>query len=257
MAFDYITAEEAIARDGLRMVVVRNVPSPWGEAAKGILHMKGLDWAAVPLAYDDPKLTEWMGGTTSAPVAVHGKEPPRSGWADILLMAERLAPEPALIPTDAVDRAIMFGLCHELLGEEGLGWTRRIQGIHAGLTGQGGWPEPVCQYLGAKYGYTPEMGIAAGHRVIDLLAMFSARLKAQADAGSAYYIGTRPSAADIYSAAVMAMFAPLPEDQCAMNPTTRAAFEVMDDATRAAVDPVLIAHRDRMYADHLALPLSL
>jgi hypothetical protein len=34
------------------MVVVGNVPSPWGEAAKGILHIKGIEWAAVRLAYD-------------------------------------------------------------------------------------------------------------------------------------------------------------------------------------------------------------
>ncbi len=40
MTFPYISVEEARARSGLRMVVVGNVPSPWGEAAKGILHIK-------------------------------------------------------------------------------------------------------------------------------------------------------------------------------------------------------------------------
>ena len=33
MPFDYVSTEEAIARDGLRMVVVGGIPSPWGEAA--------------------------------------------------------------------------------------------------------------------------------------------------------------------------------------------------------------------------------
>ena len=43
MPFAYVSVEEAIQRRGVRMVVVGNVPSPWGEAAKGILHIKGID----------------------------------------------------------------------------------------------------------------------------------------------------------------------------------------------------------------------
>ncbi|MEM7767433.1 MAG: hypothetical protein AAF253_08095 [Pseudomonadota bacterium] len=257
MPFDYITAEDAIARDGLRMVVVRNVPSPWGEAAKGIFHMKEFDWAAVSLAYDDPKLTEWMGGGSSAPVAIHGNEAPRSGWAEILLLAERLASDPALVPTNAIDRSLMFGLAHELMGEEGLGWARRLQLVDVGMRGEGGFPEPIAAYIGGKYGYTPECSAGCHARVVDLLTMLASRLQAQADAGSAYYIGDGPTAVDIYSATIMALFSPLPEDQCAMNPHTRTAFNTMDDDTRAAFDPILITHRDRMYADHLELPLSL
>jgi hypothetical protein len=44
MTFAYVSVEDAIERRGVRMVVVGNVPSPWGEAAKGILHIKGIDW---------------------------------------------------------------------------------------------------------------------------------------------------------------------------------------------------------------------
>ena len=44
MTFAYASVEEAIVRRGVRMVVVGNVPSPWGEAAKGILHIKGIEW---------------------------------------------------------------------------------------------------------------------------------------------------------------------------------------------------------------------
>ena len=43
MTFAYVSVEEAIERRGVRMVVVGNVPSPWGEAAKGILHIKGIE----------------------------------------------------------------------------------------------------------------------------------------------------------------------------------------------------------------------
>ena len=37
MTFEYVSVEQAMARGGLRMVVVGDVPSPWGEAAKGTL----------------------------------------------------------------------------------------------------------------------------------------------------------------------------------------------------------------------------
>ena len=58
MPFKYVSVDEAIARRGLRMVVVGGVPSPWGEAAKGILHIKGVDWVAVRLAFDSEPLSE-------------------------------------------------------------------------------------------------------------------------------------------------------------------------------------------------------
>jgi hypothetical protein len=35
------------------------VPSPWGEAAKGILHVKNIEWTAVRLVYDSEPLKEW------------------------------------------------------------------------------------------------------------------------------------------------------------------------------------------------------
>ena len=50
MTFQYVSVDEAIKRSGVRMVVVGGVPSPWGEAAKGILHVKNIAWAAVRLS---------------------------------------------------------------------------------------------------------------------------------------------------------------------------------------------------------------
>ena len=117
---------------------------------------------------------------------MYNDEPARTGWLDILHLAERIAPTPALIPTDAILRTWMFGLCRELLGEGGLGWARRLQLVAAGLKGAGGFPDRLAQYLGSKYGYSAEAGAHAGARVVDLLSMLSARLTAQRDAGSAY-----------------------------------------------------------------------
>ena len=176
MAFQYISVDEAIARRGVRMVVVGNVPSPWGEAAKGILHIKGIEWAAVRLVYDSEPLKQWA-GQASAPVAIYDYEPPRAGWAEILLLAERLAPTPALLPADPAERALVFGLGHEICSEAGLGWSRRLQMIHAGLQNAGGFPERVARYLGKKYGYRPETGMASSTRVAALLGVLTADRK--------------------------------------------------------------------------------
>jgi glutathione S-transferase len=256
MPFDYISVEEAIARDGLRMVVVGNVPSPWGEAAKGILHIKQIPWAAVRLVYDDPALAKWA-GELSGPVAVYNDEAPVSSWRGILQLAERLAQTPALLPDDAAHRDEVMALASDICDKNGLGWARRLQAIDAGMKGEGGFIKPVAEYLAPKYGYTAETGAAAKARVLELLGAFAARLKQQADKGSDYYVGDTLSVADVYSAAFMALFAPLPPAQCNMKDTTRAAFESMDEETRAALDTVLLAHRDRMYERHLELPLNL
>lgn len=256
MAFEYIPVEEAVERPGLRMVVVGGLPSPWTEAAKGILHVKGIDWAAVRLVYDNELLKSWA-GQRSAPALVYEKERPRHGWSEILLFSERLAPRPALLPSDPAARALVFGLSHEICGEEGLGWARRLQLIHSGLHGAGGFVEPVARYLGRKYGYTPETGAAAGARVVSLLGMLAARVTAQREAGSRFLVGDMLTAADIYSATFMAMFAPMPDQHCHMDERTRATFETLDEPTRAALDPVLLEHRDMIYAEYLELPLSL
>ncbi|MBO6718330.1 MAG: hypothetical protein JJ913_10280 [Rhizobiaceae bacterium] len=256
MGFDYVSVEEAIGRGGLRMVVVGGVPSPWGEAAKGIFHIKGIEWAAVRLAYDSEALKGWT-GQRSGPIAIFEDEKPRTSWSDILLLAERLAPEPSLLPADEADRVLVCGIAQELCGEGGLGWSRRLQMIDAGLNGTGGFIEPVAKYLAKKYGYRPGAGEEAGKRVVAILSMLVARLKAQREAGSPYIVGNALTAADVYCATFAGMFRPLPEDVCAMDRHMRRAFATLDDETEAALDPILFEHRDMMYAKHLELPLSL
>jgi glutathione S-transferase len=253
MGFRYVSVEEAIPRTGLRMVVVGKVPSPWGEAAKGIFHVKQLDFAAVRLVYDDETLAQWA-GQRSGPVVVYDDEVPRSGWAEILMLAERLAPVPALLSLEPNERGRALLLANDFCGELGLGWMRRLQLVHAGLAKIGGFNERVGAYLGKKYGYDPADSATYGPRVRELLDRFAAALRGT---GGAYFHGATFGAVDIYSAAFMALFKPLPDIHCAMEPGLRAAFEWLDDETRAALDPILLDHRDMMYARHLELPLSL
>ena len=256
MGFEYVSVEEAIGREGLRMVVVGGVPSPWGEAAKGLFHLKNLDWVGVRLVHDSDALLQWAGERTG-PVAVYDKEPPRPGWREILLLAERLAPEPRLVPEEPAARDEVLALGEAICGRDGLNFTRRLQLVHAGLNGEPGFNARASAYLAKKYGHDAESGAAAGARVAQRLGELAARLEAQRAAGSDYLVGDALTAADVYLAAAMALFKPLPQDVCEMSAATRAAFETLDAPTAAALDPLLLAHRDMMYARHLALPLKL
>jgi glutathione S-transferase len=209
----------------------------------------------VRLVYDNDALKRWA-GQLSAPVAVYEDEAPRGGWAEILMLAERLASTPGLLPMAPEPRGKALLLADKFCGQGGIGWTRRLQLVHAGLERSGGFGERVAAYLGGKYGYDPAQAEANAVRLRTLLREIGSALREQRSAGP-YYLGGTLSVVDVYSAAFMAVFVPLPQAQCAMHPAARAAFEWLDDETRSAIDPLLLEHRDMMYARHLELPLSL
>lgn len=256
MSFQYASVEDAINSRGLRMVVVGKVPSPWGEAVKGFFHVKQLEFTAVRLVYDNQALKDWA-GQLSGPTVVYNEEPPRSGWAEILMLAEQLAPSPALLPLEPQARGRAVLLAEKFCGRDGLGWNRRLQLVHAGMTNTGGFAGRVSSYLGGKYGYDPAHAARYAPRVMGLLGEFAEILRSQREAGRSYYLGDAISAIDVYSATFMALLKPLPQEQCDMTAGLRAAFEWLDEPTQAALDPILLEHRDMMYSRHLALPLSL
>jgi glutathione S-transferase len=257
MPVEFIEFEEARRAPGLRMIVVPGIPSPWSEAAKGIFHLKKLPWKAVRLDARSDAMADWA-KERSGPVAFFDDEPPRAAWGQILLLAERLAPRPALLPADPSERARVFGLAHEICGEQGLIWERRLQGVHAGLEGQpGGFPAPVAQYLSGKYGYRAAEAVRHPGRVIALLGMFAGLLHEQRRQGSRFYVGRALTAVDVYAATAMAMFKPLPPELCPMMDFIRPTLEAMDEATAKALDPILLEHRDFVYHEFLELPLTL
>jgi hypothetical protein len=144
---EYLSIQAAREATGLRLVGLRGVPSPWTEAARGIFRIKGLACRYAARGPDEPAdaLAQWA-GDTGIPVVAYEREGLRTGWAEILLLAERLAPEPALIPPDAEGRAELFGLAHEICGEMGLGWCTRLMMIQRSLGhGEGsGFPPQVA-----------------------------------------------------------------------------------------------------------------
>jgi glutathione S-transferase len=87
-------------------------------------------------------------------VAIYNDEAPIESWLGILLLAERLVPEPKLLPQEPEQRELALALCQDICGEMGLGWTRRLDSVHKGLNGlslvEGGYPEPIAQYLAKK-----------------------------------------------------------------------------------------------------------
>jgi len=130
----FVSIEQARGLPGLRLVVLQGLPSPWSQAAKAIFRVKRLDHRLVHrLSSDPPGALEALTGQASFPAAMYEDERPRSGWAEILWLAERLAPKPALVPADPEQRALLFGLAHEICGEMGLGWCRRLEIVHVGL----------------------------------------------------------------------------------------------------------------------------
>jgi glutathione S-transferase len=257
---EYLDIDAARKRRDLCLVLTAGVPGPWGEAAKGILRVKKI--AYVPVAQrgggENAELRAWT-GHDNAPIVVVEGEPPLTGWREILFFAERRQPEPALIPADPADRALMFGLAHEICGEQGLGWSRRLMmldqilGVPALADSPAG---ALARNLGAKYGYRPEAAAAAPGRAAEVLGSLAAQLRRQHGRGSRYLVGNELSALDIYWAAFAALVKPLPHDQCPMPDFLRVQYEVKDPSVLAALDSRLLAHRDSIYADTLGLPLD-
>ena len=256
---EYLSVEEAIPRPGLRLVLTRGVPGPWGELAKGIFHVKRLAYAAVAqeAGSDDGALVRWT-GAANAPTAVYEDEPARTDREGILFLAERLAPEPPLLPTDARERAHCLGVADAIAGELGFGWCRRLMMVEQMMRAPR-LPEPLVKLrdtLAWRYGWSEEAGRRAPERCAEVLALLADRLRAQAGHGSRYLVGDTLSMADLTWATFAVLVRPLPPDVCAMSGATRALYEATHPAIEAALDPSLLAHRDLIYAHHLPLPLT-
>ncbi|MEK7753070.1 MAG: hypothetical protein AAB654_14195 [Acidobacteriota bacterium] len=241
----YLPPADIIAHPGLRIVLVRGVPSPWSQAAKAIFEVKSLPYvaAALEVAGANAEIAAWS-GQNSAPIVAWQGEAPLNRWLDILLLAERLAPAPALLPADPLQRALAIGLGHEMLGERGIAWNRRLQMFAgAAASGNAGRLAPLM----GKYGFDASDAAEAGGRIAATLRALAAQLAAQEARGMPWFVGDGLSAVDIWWVATANILAPLPAAQCPMREASRAGFTATDPVVVAALDPALLAHRDRVF----------
>jgi glutathione S-transferase len=189
---------------------------------------------------------------------VWNREPARSDRNGILFLAERLAPEPPLLPADARERALCLGLADAIAGESGFGWCRRLMMVELMMRAPS-LPEPLLTLrtrLAWRYGYDAAAAAAAPGRCAEVLALLARRLAAQKQRGSPYLVGDALSVADLTWATFAVLVRPLPEDVCPMPAQTRAMYSIQHPAIEAALDPILLAHRDFVYQRHLVLPLD-
>lgn len=249
---NYVPVAQARAMPGLRLVLTAGVPGPWSVAAKAILDVKGIPYAAASQVIGDPnaELEDWT-GHTNAPIAVYEDERARTGWAEILLLAERLRPEPSLIPASAEQRALMFGLAHEICGEQGLGWIARI--ILFAAQAEAG----MDAYAALRKRYSSGEDVnACITRLKAIIGMFERQMERQAESGSDYLIGESLTALDIYWMAFSNLLDPMSEDLCEMPEFYRAIGPTTMNKLQEAPPAILLEHRDRTARRHFSLPLA-
>jgi len=255
---EYIEVTRARAMmTGLRLVLTPGVPGPWSEAAKSILHVKKIPFVKVrqELGGANRELLEWT-AQASAPVMVWNDQWPRSLWNDQLYLAERLQPNPPLIPANREDRILMFGYANEICGENGFGWTKRLLIIRQGLENPDEAGRQLFQYLANKYGYDEAAAEAAPARLAGILNALTARLESQRKRGSRFFIGDALTALDIYWATFAVMNNPLPDELCPLSPAFRRVYTNTDPTIKSATAPILLEHRDFIYHSFLELPLD-
>lgn len=252
---EYRNFEDIMNHPGLRIVLVRGMPSPWGQAAKTFFELKGLEYVAAPWeSFEANDAIRNWGFTDSAPVVAWQDERPVHNWLDILLLVERINPTPALLPKDVMQRALAIGLSNEICGRGGLAWNRRLQMVHPAFSEDSG-ASPV-QKMGLKYGYSDDEFRLAGEKVAISLTALTKQLKAQYAAGHRFFVGQDLTAVDIYWTAFATFFDPLPSDQCPMPEEFRPSFKATDPVVVGALDPILLEHRDRIFKEYFRNPME-
>lgn len=263
----YLEVAEAKDMPGLRLVLTAFVPGPWGESAKAILQYKQIPFVPVAqyAARGNEDLVAWT-SVRNAPNAMYDDEPPRTGWYEILMLGERLAPERPLLPARSEERALVLGISAEICSEWGWGWARRAMmgTVHAGAPdparlaalSKPPWSPEDSARMRASYSVSVGGAAEAPARCADIIRMLAARLHRQKAEGSPYLVGHSITAADLYWTVFSMALEPLPHAVNPMPDWMRMSYDMIGPVLEAAKDPILIAHRDLMYQRHLTLPLD-
>ncbi|MDG2002281.1 MAG: glutathione binding-like protein [Novosphingobium sp.] len=253
---EYVSVAEARNMSGLRLALSAGTPGPWSISARAMFDIKKVPYAPVLQVVMDPnmELVEWT-GRRNAPVAVYNDEPAEDGWLEITNMAERLGSGPSLFPDDPLDRALAVGLSAELCGHGGFAWSRRLTMTSSGPALQAG-KAAGRQSMMAQYGARPGAGDGAEDRCIGILKAFAAQLHRQHDAGRDYLVGDRLSLADVHWACFSQLVGALGPKDFTMPDQMRAIYSSVSDRLAAALDPILMEHRMRIFREYIGLPME-
>ena len=256
---DYVSVEEAKAATGLRLILTGGLPAPWSEAAKGLCHVRKVDYIPVLQQGGGPNedILAWT-GHRNAPTAMYNDEPARVTAVEMISLAQRLGSGPSLVPADMDERVLMFGLINEIAGENGMAWNARVLMFGAMIENLGEEAMRDNPML-RDYHYAPEDAAAAPGKVIAILQRLSQQLERQSGLGSQYLIGDTLSALDIYWACFSQMLDALPPEVNPMPDYMRKVWGLTSRAIQQAgyeLDPALLAHRDFIFPTHLQWPLD-
>jgi glutathione S-transferase len=252
---EYLMPEDARKMKGLRLVLTQAAFGPWGQAVKKMLELKGIPY--IPVAQiageANTELVNWT-GTRNAPTIMYDDEPPVTRWFDQIPFIEKLKPTPPLLPVDSGARIEVFGITHEIAGEWGFGWCRRLMMFNdmdvAAKNAGNNVPAGISTLMN-QYGYATQNAASAPARVADIIKTLAQRLKDQRKKGSPYFVGNQLTVADIYWASFSYMVELLPDEISYMPADMRPLRECRDPTILAAKDPILIEHRNEMFAKHL------
>ena len=112
----------------------------------------------------------------------------------------------------------------------------------------------IGHYLAGKYGYQASRVNYSMQRCEDIVATFARIHAAQKGLGT-YLDGNSLSAIDLAWAAFAALIRPLPQEHCPMSDIWRALYAWEPVNTSAETVNALLQRRDRIYAEHLQLPV--
>lgn len=254
----WLTLEQALGAPGLRVAPVRaGLPSPWSEFVRACLHVKRIPYSLVDARDAARGLTplKTLTGQESLPVVFWNDERPRSNWLEQLLLIERIASQPRLLPDEPLERAKVMGLVAELCSESGLGWHRRVMMIGRLLAEPtfGDRERGIGYYLSKKYRHDTDSVEESTKRCEAIVSTF-ADLQA---AGHGYLLGSNLTALDLAWAAFATLIQPLAEDLCPMRPLWRDLYTWTPAGIPQHAVAALLSFRERIYRDWLVLPVDL
>jgi len=251
---EYISVEAARQEAGLRLVCTRGIPGPWGEAAKAAFRLRGVEFVAVAQegGEDNEALVEWT-RHRNAPIALYNDEPPRVRAMEIIELAQRLGSGPDLLPRDARQRMLAVGLINELAGEDGFGWHCRLLMLQPAYQKHG---ESLLSTPMYKNYYSTKAAARSLSRIRQVLDLVLEQIIEQEQNHSPYLVGDRLTSADIHWAYFSQLLDAYPAKQNPMPDFLRTAWGTVAKSLEN-YDEKLIAHRDRIFENHLELPIDL